>query len=290
MSRSIAISLLAMAALGGCSAADRDAAAQSRSSEEGAMAFSPSADSSSAKAAVAGNESRSESAASVLPANRHIIREGTMSVRVKDLADAETSVMASLRRVGGYLESANGASLASETPQLTMTVRIPVAEFDNFAAGIGKLGDVLSRTASAQDVTDQIVDAEARMKAMRAEEAAYIEMLRQTRNLNDTLSVRQRLGDVRQQIEQLDAMRTALRGRAAMSSLTIDLQQASPLNAAPGSDPGWFAQTLGGATAVLGELARAVGGFLIYVAVLSPLWFPFAWLIWRSRRRALRSA
>lgn len=301
MERYIAISLLALAIVG-CSSGDRtgatfkDSVATSPAVDGAGSSFGITASKAPAESMESGRANAQEPPrngghqAPVATANRHIIREGTLSVRVQDIDKAENQIMASLRSVGGYLEGADGASLASETPRLTMTVRIPVSQFDAFVSGVSKSGDLLSRTATAQDVTEQIVDAEARMKALRAEEVAYLEMLRQTRNLNDTLSVRSRLGEVRQQIEQLDAMRLALRGRAAMSSLRIDLTQAAPMNATASTDPGWFAQTLGGATGVLGEISRGIGGAAIYAGVLSPLWFPFVWFAWRGRKKALKEA
>ncbi|HEY8090725.1 MAG TPA: DUF4349 domain-containing protein, partial [Polyangiaceae bacterium] len=69
------------------------------------------------------------------------------------------SVESLARELGGYLAQRGDTSV---------TVRVPRPRFDDALARIEKLGDVLHRNVAAEDVTDEYVDLELRLKNARA--------------------------------------------------------------------------------------------------------------------------
>ena len=74
---------------------------------------------------------------------------------------------------------------------------------------------------SPQEVTAQVVDLHARIKNLRASEDALVAIMDRAGRIDDVLSVQLRLEDVRGRIEQLDAQRDDLAGRAALATLTV---------------------------------------------------------------------
>ncbi|RYG46063.1 DUF4349 domain-containing protein [bacterium] len=216
-----------------------------------------------------------------VPSPRQIIRQGSISLRVDELAASEKRLRSIATAQGGWIDGLDGS-----TDESVMTLRIPSESFDDTVEKVLAVGSMISQKVTLTDVTDQIVDIGARLKALRAEETAYVRMLAQTRQLSDTLMVRERLGAVRQQIEQADAMRTNLSRQAAMSTLEVTLLPI-PVGKPQGDDSGWFAASMADAVGSFGAIARTLVGLLVYIVVFSPIWFPISWLVWRNRRRVL---
>ncbi|CAN5473743.1 hypothetical protein BH11ARM2_BH11ARM2_14860 [soil metagenome] len=215
------------------------------------------------------------------PVQRAIIRTGSVSLRVDQLQSAESRLRKIAASEGGWIDGLDGGEEST-----VATLRVPSDRFDATMASVLALGKPLSRKVSQEDVTDQIVDLGARMKALRAEEAAYVGMLAQTRSLSDTLEVRSRLGSVRQEIEQADASRTNLARKAAMSTLEVTLMP-MPVATPQGNDPGWFSASLADAVGTFGGLVRSVVAVGIYLIVFSPLWIPALWILRRVAKSAL---
>jgi hypothetical protein len=277
--------------LSGCSSGERYAAdsaetakAMSQASEasaEGGMA----ADSASLTAAPSSPPGRSGFKPAAMVKQRAVVRQAELRVRVKDVEKAERTVGSIAAEVGGYLDSANSTDLASDHPKITMTLRVPVEAFDPSMQRFEGLGTRLSKTVSSEDVTGQLVDYEAQLKTLAAQEETYRGLLKQSRSLDSVITLQDKLTEVRTNIERIAAMRKALAGQAAMSTIQLTLEQDAVLSAPP-ADPDWLSQSWAQATTGLVSIARAFAVMFIWLAVFSPLWVPILLLA----RRAIAAA
>lgn len=118
------------------------------------------------------------------------------------------------RDVGGYLALRNDQQI---------TVRIPRAQFDAAVARIEKLGDVLHRNISAQDVTDEFVDLETRLKNARAMRDR-LEILLKQAAVKDALEIEKELGRITGEIERMEGRLKLLRDKIAFSTITVTFQ------------------------------------------------------------------
>ena len=112
----------------------------------------------------------------------------------------------------GRWAAAIGASetqSAEDSPQATVTYRIPVARWEDaldLLRGLtGKRRKVVAENTNAVEVTGAVVDLEARIKNLRASEAALQEISSRATCISDVLEVEAQLTNVRGQIEQLTA-------------------------------------------------------------------------------------
>ena len=157
---------------------------------------------------------------SPLPAERKIIRNGDLRFEVDDLDAARNSVLQRVKDNGGYVEGDErgdyGRSLS-----LTLRVRIPADRFDAFVQEMQGLGKLENQNISATDVTTEWVDVEARLDAKRAVEKRYLELAGQAKNVQEMLEVERELGNVRAEIESMEARMKSLRDQVSMSALTI---------------------------------------------------------------------
>lgn len=188
-----------------------------------------------------------------------VIRNSSMDVRVADVDPAIEKVRTAVSSAGGEITSlsvSSGEDIA--VPYATMpipqgpasayiTVRVPAEDLLALEGKIADIGTVLSQSSSADDVTEQAIDLEARLDNLRAQESQLRSFLERTAKVSELLEVERELSRVRGEIESMDAQLTYLKRQAAQATLTISL-----------TEPGPIAQTAGISWDLREALARGV--------------------------------
>lgn len=224
----------------------------------------------------------------VPPMPRMIVRNAELTLRMDDIANGEKRVGQVVRSVGGDVEASQSADLSGPSPSMSITLRVPVTRFDETMTRLEGLGTRLSKTISSDDVTDQAVDMDARLKSLRVQEDAYRAILGAARKISDVLEVQERLTGVRTEIEQIVAQRRNLGDSAARSKIVVSLTQ-SALPQAPPSEPDWAAQSWGNATGALRAFGRSLAQIGIWMAAMLPVWLPLVLAIVFGLRRTRRA-
>lgn len=173
------------------------------------------------KATTGAFEAANESPATVpSPIDRKVIRTGDMRYEVRDLDAARAQVLKQVAAFNGHVEG-DDRSDAGSAVNLVLRVRVPADRFDGFIASLSGLGELLDQHISATDVTAQWVDVEARLAAKRKVEERYLAIVDQAKTVTEVLEVERELGNVRAEIESMEAQMRVLRDQVAMSTLTI---------------------------------------------------------------------
>jgi hypothetical protein len=152
--------------------------------------------------------------------DRKIIRTGDMRYEVSDLEAARDQVLKQVAAFNGHVEGDDRGDAGSAV-NLVLRVRVPADRFDGFMASLSGLGELLDQHISATDVTAQWVDVEARLAAKRKVEERYLAIVDQAKTVTEVLEVERELGNVRAEIESMEAQMRVLRDQVAMSTLTI---------------------------------------------------------------------
>ena len=150
---------------------------------------------------------------------RKLIKTGSISLEVEQLASAEEAVLEWCQSFGGYVAS----SFNHET-NAAFTVRIPAVHFDAAMAAAGNLGRVRSRNVSTQDVSEQFYDLQTRLdtrKILRDRLQAY---LTQAANMEDLLGIERELNSTLTEIESMEGRMRRLSNQIDYSTITVDLQ------------------------------------------------------------------
>lgn len=204
---------------------------------------------------------------------RKVIRKAELSVRVKDVEKSEKDLGQIVRAAGGYVESASSTDLAGDKPKIEIQLRIPSPTFDTTLAKVEGLGVRLAKQVSSEDVTTQLVDMDARLKTMSAEEETIRNLVRKSSSLETIMRLQERLTDIRSQIESVAAQRKAMAGLASLSTVKVTLEQSADASA-PARDPSWLSQTWGEAMGSLASTGRVAMIAAVWVLVFSPIWIP----------------
>lgn len=230
-----------------------------------------------------------------------VIRTASIAVRVEDISSSLVKVRAAVRAAGGeitslsYYAGPTGEAVPLDTQpstgpkSATVVLRVPSAKIEAVSASLAKLGDVESQSADEQDVTQQVIDVDARLKNLRAEEARVRDFLDEARNVSDLLAVEQELGRLRGEIESLQAQADYLERETSMATLTLTLSEPAPVVSPAGFDWGLTDAVTAGIRAAV----AIVGTTVTIMIATSPLIAAglLIWLVVRAikKRRADRN-
>ncbi|MBZ0328571.1 MAG: DUF4349 domain-containing protein [Altibacter sp.] len=102
-------------------------------------------------------------------------------------------------------------------------IRVPTESFQKFIDGVSEGVDYFDqRDISRQDVTEEFVDLEARLKAKRELEKRYLELLSQAKNVKEMLEIERELSTIREEIEARQGRLKYLESRVSMSTISIE--------------------------------------------------------------------
>ncbi len=219
---------------------------------------------------------------------RAVIRNGSLTVRVPNVEDAERKVTKFVSDQGGFISASESSDLASQAPNITISLRIPIGSFDQAMMMFEGLGTRLAKKISGEDVTAKVVDFDARMKIMSAQETSLRNSLEKSSYSSDTVQLQDRLMRLREEIESLTAQRKALSELAALSTIQLTLQGETK-GMVEVNDKGWVQEAWNTATSVLGIAFRGIASIGIFLLVLAPIWIPIAFIIVRSTRKTIAS-
>ncbi len=156
---------------------------------------------------------------------RKVISNAEMQVEV---AEGEfAAVFARLAelplRFGGYLVSSEtSASEEQDAPRSgSVSLRVPAERLPEVLEAAGGLGEVKARSVSSQDVTEEFVDLEARLKNARAQEQSLRELLARATKVEEILQVRNVLSSIQMEIEQLEGRLRYLEEHSDFATLTV---------------------------------------------------------------------
>ena len=126
----------------------------------------------------------------------------------------------------GFLAESDQSSLAQNQRHASWRVRIPAANFEAFVGEVVRLGEVRQNHVGSQDITEQYLDLEARIRNKREEEKRLLKHLADsTGKLEDILAVERELSRVRGEAEQMEGRLRFLADRSELSTVTIEANE-----------------------------------------------------------------
>lgn len=243
-----------------------------------------------------------------VPDSQMLVKNGNVQLEVSrsfqgGVRAALQQVAAATAKAGGTVQSQNMNSedvmsfrrrqrrSAAEDGRLvlsgSMTLRVPVAAFDDFFAGLADLPHaVLHASSNVQDVTSQYVDTVARVNTQRASLKQLEGIMAAASKVSDLTAVQASMMRVVEALERQEAAKARLEQAAAMSTVHVNfqLEAAEPRPAEPKPLPAWSASSsFRRAVAALMQTVQGLADVVITAVVVGvPLACVAAAVLWGS--------
>lgn len=171
-----------------------------------------------------------------------IIRNASLSLDVDNLEQLSVDLKKTVNDYGGYIESMDIHAYDSEYSESRygyFTVRIPAAKLDAFLNIVKDEGTVTAKSESAEDVTLQYVDVEARISTYEAERDSLMKLLDEATNLKDILTLRDKIADVNYELDSLQRQLKSMQNKVSYSTVSIDAKETRTIASNKGEKSYW---------------------------------------------------
>jgi hypothetical protein len=214
---------------------------------------------------------------------RMIIKTGSLSVEVDKYDEAEIKISEVVKKYNGFIANSKSSQNSSGNKSGNMTVKVPADKFDALIFDISRIGKVMNQNIQANDITEEFVDLEARVKTQKELEQRLIKLLNEKASrLSEVIEVEEKLASVRQKIESIEGRMKLLKSQSDLSTLSINIYEPSMISTSSG---GGFFYELGQA------IKKGLSGFTNILAVsitvliaIIPLLVIAMLIIWIIRR------
>lgn len=155
------------------------------------------------------------------PVYRAVIQTASMTVTVTDVRAAAAQVRAAAVAAGGFVAASEESG--EDDGGATVTIKVPPGDFDRLLTELGALGEVEAQESGSEDVTDQVVDLDARIGAMQASVDRLIALMAQTDDIGEISALEAELTRRTADLEALEGQLRVLESQVSLSTITVVL-------------------------------------------------------------------
>ncbi|HKN82221.1 MAG TPA: DUF4349 domain-containing protein [Pyrinomonadaceae bacterium] len=162
--------------------------------------------------------------------DRKIIRNADITIEAASTTEAQYRVTEIAEAHGGFVitseaKQRENMDASKRTFDIELVARVPSAEFGPALEEIKKLASNIPEAhITSQDVTEDFIDLEARIKTQKAVELQFLEIMKQANKVPDALEVQRQIAEVRTDIEKLEGRKRFLENRSSLSTITVNIQ------------------------------------------------------------------
>lgn len=202
-----------------------------------------------------------------------LIKKAQLTLVVKSIEESTQVISRLIQKQNGDILGFQSQKPPDSSIRQTasLQIRVPQAQLDSTLNALTKLGTVQNQSLSAEDVTDQIVDSEARLRNLRKSEEMVLKIMERSGSVGDVLKAAQELSQIRESIERIDAQLKSLQNQVAYSSINLYLE--ATVSATQASQPSLglrMQETWGKATHSVSELTVSLIAFTLWLFAYSP--------------------
>lgn len=148
---------------------------------------------------------------------RKLIYNGRLSLIIRNEPD---SIFSTLR----LMAESSGGYLASQSNE-SITLRIPVADFESFMDAAATLGEVEGRYVNANDITDRYFDVSIRLENAKKARETYLSLLEKAANVSEALKVERELERINGEIDRLEGQMRLMNNQVDLATLTVQVKE-----------------------------------------------------------------
>ncbi|MEJ5252960.1 MAG: DUF4349 domain-containing protein [Chthonomonadetes bacterium] len=219
---------------------------------------------------------------------RYLIKTATVTLEVRETQKALQQLQAQIKENKGYIADLREWTDALGNQNATVIFRVPASRFEDVLNALKGLGKPMEVQVSSEDVTEEYVDIDARLRNLKRTEERLLGHLSRTGRLMDTLAVERELSRVRQEIEVLEGRLRFLKHRVAYCTITVTLRQSARTQPLVPPESFSTSEVASNAVRSLVAFAQGIWSVLIWLAVWAVVWLPLMAIGWFGYRRIRR--
>jgi len=151
-----------------------------------------------------------------------IIKRASLKFETNDLENTFDQIKTAIvANKGNILNDSEGKD--NHSVYRNITVKVPSQNFDSFLNAVSKGVSYFERKdISTEDVTEQYIDLNSRLKTKRKLEERYLQILQKATKISEILEIEKQISTIREEIEAKEGQLKYLENHVAESTFTIE--------------------------------------------------------------------
>ncbi|MWV44086.1 DUF4349 domain-containing protein [Paenibacillus sp. HJL G12] len=157
--------------------------------------------------------------------NKKLMYKANIVMEISDYNQSQSEVRNMVALAGGYIVNFSETQSISEKGG-TFVIKVPATGFSPFLSSLEKIKHVnLQRSIEGQDVTEEYVDLESRLKAKQVMEEQYVAFMKKATKTNDLVSFANELERIQTEIEQIKGRMRYINQNVSYSTVEIRIYE-----------------------------------------------------------------
>ncbi|WP_216827753.1 DUF4349 domain-containing protein [Alkalihalobacterium elongatum] len=209
-------------------------------------------------------------------AERMVIYNAHLSIEVNDYHQSEAAIQERVKKLGGFVIESSVYRSGEQQIHGNLIVKVPQKHFQAFLTEVESTSvKVIDRMISGNDVTEEYVDLESRLRSKRVVEKRLLAFMEDAENTEDLLKISSDLAKVQEEIEQILGRMNYLEKNVEFSTVTIYLQE-NKVNvpSIQGNDLNTWEKSKSLFMASTNNTIALFSGLVVLLIGLSPIFIP----------------
>lgn len=157
--------------------------------------------------------------------NKKLMYKANIVMEIQDYGKAQSEVRNTVTLSGGYIVNFSETQSSSEKGG-TFIVKVPANDFSSFLNRLENIAhENLQRSIEGQDVTEEYVDLESRLKAKQIMEEQYVAFMKKATKTADLVAFANELERIQSEIEQMKGRMRYIDQNVSYSTVEIRLYE-----------------------------------------------------------------
>ena len=164
-----------------------------------------------------------------------IVYTGEIAIQTLEYDTAKRSINEKIRTAGGFIENEEEydndnswytyENSSNQNRSLYVTARIPSENFESFISSLEGSGKIVSKSMSAQNISQVYADTKTYIEALEKEETRLLEMMDKAESIEDMIAVETRLSEVERQLNSHKTKMSSMDKQVQYSTINISLKE-----------------------------------------------------------------
>ena len=189
-----------------------------------------------------------------------VIKTATVGLEVPedDLQETLQNATSTAEKYGGFVVSTSVAD-DEDNPTGSIVVRVPASRFGDALADLESLGTVTEERVAGQDVSQEFIDLQARLRNYVAQETVLLRLMNRAQSVTDTIRVQNELARVQLEVERLRGRINFLEDQTSMSTIELRVGEEGAVTTPPGEFSKAWQRAKDGLVSVVAGLIASLG-------------------------------
>lgn len=215
---------------------------------------------------------------------KNIIRRGQVGFSAEDIDKTKDEVQTVIDKYNAEISNSSDQG-TGKSREVSIVIKVEEESFDEMLKDLeGVKAEKIFSSVSSEDVTEQVMDLEARLHTYQNTEKQLLEIQKQATNVKDTMEVYKELNEIRYKIEATESQLKYYANQTNYSTIVVSISQSSVGTFEP--EEKWKPLgVLKDAIRALGEFGKVLVNLAIWLVVFGiPIGFVVLLVIYLAKK------